>query len=238
MARKRISPPDSILGWPEAEAAHIPLDRVRILQTALQVLDEIGLKELSMRKIADKLQVKTASLYYHFRDKEQLMQLLSDKISGEMVWPEASLPWKEQVLQWGIQFRKVLLQHRDAVELFNLTIGVGYQRLTQIEKLYQLFVSAGFADPQIPWIASMLKNYVLGFVAEETRLHAFAGEEDHASFEAMGEQYSRFFRQLPEEHFPNTIRLAPHITNTDWEKEFSFGLSVLIEGFSTKLPQE
>ncbi len=84
----------------------------------------------------------------------------------------------------------------------------------------------------------MLKNYVLGFVAEETRLHPFAGDEDRASFKALGEQYSRFFRQLPEEHFPHTIRLALHITNTDWEKEFSFGLSVLIEGFSTKLPQE
>ncbi|MBD0378582.1 TetR/AcrR family transcriptional regulator C-terminal domain-containing protein [Paenibacillus sedimenti] len=140
-----------------------------------------------MRKIADHLHVKTASLYYHVKDKEQLMQLLTDKISGELVWPETSLPWEEQVYQWADQFRKVLLAHKNAVELFNQTIAVGYERLTQIEKLYQLLVSAGFSDPQVPWIASMLKNYVLGFVAEEVRLNAIAGKE-HSSYEELGDK--------------------------------------------------
>jgi len=112
-----------------------------------------------MRKIADKLQVKTASLYYHVKDKEELMRLLSDKICGEMVWPERSLPWQDQIYQWAGQFRKILLSHRDAVELFNQTLPSGYERLTQIEKLYQLLVTAGFPDPQVPWVASMLKNW-------------------------------------------------------------------------------
>ncbi|KIL39274.1 hypothetical protein SD70_20955 [Gordoniibacillus kamchatkensis] len=232
MARRRTYPQSFIPGL-EEETAHIPLDRGRIIQTALQVLNEIGLKELSMRKIADKLQVKTASLYYHVKDKEQLMQLLLDKICGEMVWPEPSLPWKEQILQWGEQFRKVVHSHRDAVELFNSSLAMGYERLTQIEKLYQLFVSAGFADAQVPWMASMLKNYVLGFAAEELRLNAFA-QQDRTSNEEFGEQYSRFFRQLPKDLFPNMIRLAPYTTSTDWREEFHFGLHVLIDGFSMR----
>jgi TetR/AcrR family transcriptional regulator, tetracycline repressor protein len=220
----------------EQITSHIPLDRVRILETALLLLDEVGLKELSMRKIADKLRVKTASLYYHVKDKEELMGLLSDRISAEMVWPEMSLYWQEQIYQWAGQFRKVLLSHQDAVELFNQTIAKGYERLTQIEKLYQLLVSAGFSDPHVPWIASMLKNYVLGFVAEEDQLQATA-RNHHSSFEEMGEQYDQFYRQLPEERFPNMIRLASYTTKTNWENEFHFGLGVLIDGFSAKLPR-
>ncbi|WNC16310.1 TetR/AcrR family transcriptional regulator C-terminal domain-containing protein [Brevibacillus brevis] len=234
MARRRTARPlDSAT---EQGPSHIPLDRVRILDTALRLLDEIGLKELSMRKIADHLQVKTASLYYHVRDKEELMQLLSDRICSEMDWPETSLPWQEQIYLWAGQFRKVLLSHRDAVELLNQTIAMGYGRLTQIEKLYQLLVSAGFSDPTVPWIASMLKNYVQGFVAEEAHLQAMA-RNHHESYEEMSEHHDQFFRQLPQERFPNMIRLASYTTKTNWENEFRFGLSVLIEGFSTKLIQ-
>jgi TetR/AcrR family tetracycline transcriptional repressor len=144
---------------------------------------------------------------------------------------------QEQIYQWAGQFRKVLLSHRDAVELLNQTIAMGNERLTQIEKLYQLLILAGFSDPQVPWIASMLKNYVQGFVSEEVQLNAIA-RNHHSSYEEMGEQYDQFYRQLPEDRFPNMIRLASYTTKTNWENEFDFGLGVLIEGFSAKLPRE
>ncbi|MCD9024714.1 TetR/AcrR family transcriptional regulator C-terminal domain-containing protein [Cohnella silvisoli] len=234
MARRRIHPPSHILGTEESEPAHIPLDRTRIIQTALQLLNEIGLRDLSMRKIADRLQVKTASLYYHVKDKDELLQWLGDKISENMIEPDPSLPWEEQIVQWCGNFRKLLHSHRDAVEIFNSALALGYGRLTQIEKLFQLFVSAGFQDSQIPWMAAMLKNYVLGFVAEEGQLVDLAGKGDTA-VEELGEQYSQFHRHLPEEQFPNMIRLAPYTTSTDWKQEFQFGLGVIIDGFSLKL---
>ncbi|MDQ0062946.1 TetR/AcrR family transcriptional regulator C-terminal domain-containing protein [Paenibacillus harenae] len=237
MARKRKYPLHINSAIEEQQTGYIPLDRIRIIEAALQLLNEIGLKELSMRKIADQLHVKTASLYYHVKDKEQLMQLLTDKISGELLWPETSLPWEEQVYQWADQFRKVLLAHKDAVELFNQTIAVGYERLTQIEKLYQLLVSAGFSDPQVPWIASMLKSYVLGFAAEEVRLNAIAGKE-HSSYGELEDKYDSFYRKLPEERFPNVVRLASYTTKSSVDNEFKFGLDVLIDGFTAKLARE
>ncbi|CAG7643121.1 hypothetical protein PAESOLCIP111_04426 [Paenibacillus solanacearum] len=190
-----------------------------------------------MKKIADKLQVKTASLYYHVKDKEELMQLLSDRICRGMVWPESSLAWEEQIFQWAEQFRRVLLSHRDAVELFTQTIARGVDRLTQIEKLYELLVLAGFSDSHIPWTASLFKNYVLGFVADNVRIMAIASGQ-FTSSDDMSEQYEQFYRQLPEEKFPNTIRLAPYTTRPDWEKEFQFGLRVLIDGLADKRKQE
>ncbi|WP_165452471.1 TetR/AcrR family transcriptional regulator C-terminal domain-containing protein [Paenibacillus thalictri] len=217
----------------ELGSGHVPLDRERILGTALEVLNEVGLKDLSMRKIADKLQVKTASLYYHVKDKEELMQLLSDRICRGMAWPEPSLAWQEQIYQWAEQLRKVLLSYRDAVELFNQTIARGSERLVQIEKLYHLLVSAGFPDIHIPWIAAILKNYVFGFVAENVQLMTIANNQ-YDSYENMSAHYEQFYEQLPEDTFPNMIRLASYTTKTDWEKEFHFGLSVLIDGLKDK----
>lgn len=218
----------------EPAPGYMPLERGRILETALKLLDELGLKDLSMRKIADDLQVKTASLYYHVKDKEELMQLLSDRICGGMDRIDPSLPWREQLTQWANQFRTVLLSRRDAVELFRQTIANGHERLTQIERLFQCLVSAGFSDCQVPWLASMVKSFVLGFAEEEARFRARA--RGFASREAMNEHDEQAFRLLPEERFPNMVRLAAVTTSTDWEQEFRFGLSVLIDGFAAKLP--
>jgi AcrR family transcriptional regulator len=165
-----------------------------------------------MRKNADKLQVKTVSLYYHVKDKDQLMQLLSEEISGEMAWPDPALPWREQMTQYGEQFRRILHSHRDAVELFLHSFAIGYRRLAQVEKLFSLYVEAGFPDPHIPWMSAMVKNYVLGFVAEEYQLKAIAARQGSASVEALGDQVNELYRQLPQEKFPNVIRLAPYTT--------------------------
>ncbi|UUZ91380.1 TetR/AcrR family transcriptional regulator C-terminal domain-containing protein [Paenibacillus sp. P25] len=234
MARRRTRADDPTPGLEEQENLHIPLDRTRITQTALHLLNEIGLKELSMRKIADELNVKTASLYYHVKDKDQLLGWLADKISEEMDSPDPSAPWRAAASAVCGEFRKVLLAYRDAVDIFHSTLAAGFGRLTQIERLYQIFVSAGFADHQIPWLASMLKNFVVGFVAEEVRLAAFAGQGEDA-MEKLNERYDRYYRGSPVDRFPNMIRLAPYTANANGQEEFEFGLGVLIDGFSMRL---
>jgi len=218
----------------KTRTTNTPLDQTRIIQTALQLLDEIGLKELSMNKIANKLQVKTASLYYHIQDKDQLMGLLADRISSSMEWPDSSLSWREQLGLWGESFRKVLLSHRDTVDLFNSSIASGYDRLKQVERLYALLSSIGFPDQQVPWVASILKNYVLGFVGEEVRLRLNV-EQGALSSAELSERYNQYYSQLPSEEFPTVIRLASYTTNSDWAKEFEFGLNVLTEGLAAKL---
>lgn len=235
MARKRTRQPLELVGFEENEDPHIPLSRSRIIQSAVCLLNELGLKELSMRKVAEDLSVQPASLYYHVKGKEQLLQLLCDQICSEMVGPDPSLSWEEQLQQWGEQFRKMLHRYRDAVELFNSTLGLGYYRMMQIEKLYHMLAAAGFDDSQIPWIASILKNYVLGFVAEETRLVSWADQSD-ATPKQFSQEYQQMYSSLSKEQFPNIIRLAAYTTSTDWQQEFQFGLSVLIDGLSAKKP--
>ena len=58
------------------------LDQQQVVKTALGLLDEVGLDELTMRRLADRLGVKAASLYRHVRDKDELLILLGDEISG------------------------------------------------------------------------------------------------------------------------------------------------------------
>ena len=79
-----------------------PLTRDAIVDAALGLLDRQGLAGLSMRRLAQELGVGAASLYWHVRDKEELLGLLLDRIVGESEVPEPDPDnWQEQIKQVG-----------------------------------------------------------------------------------------------------------------------------------------
>src|SRR5262247_3855400 len=65
------------------------LDQAQVVNAALALLDEVGLDELTMRRVAERLNVKAASLYRHVHNKEELLALLGDEISAEIPLPRA-----------------------------------------------------------------------------------------------------------------------------------------------------
>ncbi|WP_037465583.1 TetR/AcrR family transcriptional regulator C-terminal domain-containing protein [Shimazuella kribbensis] len=221
-----------IIGYPKEESLH-PLSQDRIVEAALQLLLQMSLKELSMRKIANKLEVKAAALYYHVKNKEELLQLLADKISIQMgeEWLDKSLSWQNQLIAWSNAFRNALKTYPSAVEIFTASIAASYHRLLQIEWLYGVLAEAGFADRQIPWVSSILKNHVVGFVAEEFRIKKLTNETEGQEDDAI----TTFFETLPKNQFPHLVRLAMDITKPDWDEEFHFGVGVLLDGLTAQL---
>src|SRR6185295_17980549 len=65
-----------------------PLTRELIVDAALVLLERDGLQGLSMRRLAQELDAGAASLYWHVGDKEELLNLLLDRIVGETPVPE------------------------------------------------------------------------------------------------------------------------------------------------------
>ncbi|MBP1992249.1 TetR/AcrR family transcriptional regulator C-terminal domain-containing protein [Paenibacillus eucommiae] len=214
------------------------LDQKRIVLAALELLEEVGLKQLTMRKLAESLGVQVGALYWHVKDKEELLSLLADKISSDIIWHNGDISWREALVVWATNFRVVLCSYRDSVEIFNSsTISTGYNRLQQIEALFDVLGKAGFKDIEIPWMASMIKSYILGSVSEEVRLQKISQEREQ-TFEELGKNVNEIYQALPAAAFPHMARLAPYLTSPDWEQEFNFGLRVLLDGFTARLSQE
>lgn len=234
MARRRIHPLRNEGADEERGASdvHTPLDRERIIQAVLALLRDEGLGSISMRKIADSLDVKAASLYYHIKDKEQLMHLLAEQISSDVNLPNESLDWQEQLREWALHFRLVLHRYRDAISIMSATMAGSPKRLAHIEFLYRLFAQSGFRDPHIPWFASMIKNYIYSFVEEENRLTARA--EAVESADTIGQPPATHMQSLSAEHYPHFVRLLPYTTAVNWDEEFLFGLKVLVDGFEAQ----
>lgn len=231
MARRRIHPLEGSQGNPDS-SIHTPLDQSRIIQAVLSLLQEDGLDSITMRKIAESLGVKAASLYYHVKDKEQLLHLLAEQISSDVPFPDGSLHWREQLREWALQFRLVLHRYRDAVSIMSATLAQSPHRLDHIEYLFRLLAEAGFGDAQVPWFASMIKNFIYSFVEEEIRLLARSRSQERT--EEAGVSYSDHIQAMSKERYPQFIRLANYTTAVNWDEEFLFGLKVLMDGFEAQ----
>jgi AcrR family transcriptional regulator len=87
------------------------LSRERILKAALTLVSKDGLDSLSMRRLAQELDVWPMSLYRYFHDKDELVAALADAAAQEIVSPEKNGPWREQMADLLGQVRTILEHH-------------------------------------------------------------------------------------------------------------------------------
>jgi AcrR family transcriptional regulator len=83
------------------------LSRERILDAALALVKEDGLDSLSMRRLAQELDVWPMSLYRYFHDKEELVATLADAAAATIASPVTSGPWREQLRELLGQARAI-----------------------------------------------------------------------------------------------------------------------------------
>lgn len=101
--------------------------REDVVETALRILDEFGLADLSMRRLAGVLDVQPSALYWHVPNKQTLLALVADRIieRAPKVDHTAAGDWKAITLAESIAIRDALLAYRDGAEVVSSTLALG-----------------------------------------------------------------------------------------------------------------
>ncbi|GGH34990.1 TetR family transcriptional regulator [Microbacterium album] len=94
-------------------------DREAIVDTALRLLEETGLPDLSMRRLAAALGVQPSALYWHFENKQSLLAAVADRIVGS-----AAGAGRDPTAV-ALALRDALLSHRDGAEIVLSTYALG-----------------------------------------------------------------------------------------------------------------
>jgi AcrR family transcriptional regulator len=123
------------------------LSRDAVIDAALDMLDTAGVDGLSMRALADRLGVKAASLYWHIRDKEQLLEMMAETVLNRIEVPATPPGWRPQVTAACAALAEMLSEHRAwaAVVLGSLP-AVRRSGLTR--DLMRVLRLAGLADSE------------------------------------------------------------------------------------------
>ncbi|MBF4634078.1 TetR family transcriptional regulator [Agreia pratensis] len=145
-----------------------------VVEAALAILDEHGLPDLTMRRLASTLAVQPSALYWHFENKQTLLAAVSDRIvHGARARDHGESDWASAVRFEAEVLRDALLSFRDGAEvvLSSQALGLGAgEALTRLTAAIHL----GDFDERVERAAAgAFLHFLLGHVShEQQRLQA------------------------------------------------------------------
>lgn len=225
-------PPRPPWKGPERERRRRPLSVEAIVDAALAVVDAEGYDALTMRRVAQELGTGGASLYAHVENKDALIELVMDRVIGELEvpWPPDPDRWAEQVKECLGRMRDVYARHRDIARGALARIPTGPNALAAMERIVAVLRAGGLPDQVIAYAADLLPLYVTA-VAYEESLYQSRGWDENQMLEFVAELRD-YFASLPQQRFPHLAALATALTSGDGDERFNFGLEVLMRGLA------
>lgn len=220
---------------PETTQRRQTLTRERILAAALALLDEVGLDGLTMRRLAERLEVQAGALYRHVRDKDELLDLLAEAICADQPEPDPALPWREQLHRLAANQVRMLRSRRDAARIVAGTPPTGPERLRLIDATLRALLLGGFSEGAAMQAAALLNSYVTGLVLEED-----LGPAGAAGGQTEAPAANVWFAAIATGRYPSLGRTVAGLRDPAAfgpEQRFSFGLNVLLAGLEWHLRQ-
>lgn len=145
------------------------LSREKIITTALELLDEYGLPDMTMRRLATQLGAAPGAVYWHFKNKQALIDATARAILEPFLSDQPGTPH-----QRCTDLRELMLAHRDGAELVSTALTDPNLRRDVIDHL-----------DSAPTVAHSALFFTLGFVSIEQAERQRAGYENNPDSELM-----------------------------------------------------
>ncbi|MGL5862010.1 MAG: TetR/AcrR family transcriptional regulator [Phycicoccus sp.] len=209
------------------------LDRDTVLRAAIALADAEGLDAVSMRRLAETLNVVPMALYKHVADKEDLLDGVVATLVGDL--PVASEKranrWRTTVREMVLGARAVVAAHPWARRAIETRAVRTPEVLAHLERLTQVFLGAGFSPDLTHHVMHLLGNRVWGFSPELF--------DDPAGAPASATGRRRTSGTPDPADYPGILRIAadararrPGAERCDEDFEFEFALDVLLDGIA------
>jgi TetR/AcrR family tetracycline transcriptional repressor len=205
------------------------VNREIVVQTGLKLLHEVGLEQLTLRRLAKELKIQAPTLYWHFKSKEALMDAVATLVLAEgapgLVPSKSASDWKTWVKAFGIGLRQTLLKYRDGARV------VAGSRLTDTvfmettELIGDRLVEAGFSVRKAVVLLSTVYTFTVSFVIEEQAVFPVKGERSSAY------DIQKRNAKLNAKKFP-LLRQSGAILFDHFEQRYKDSLDLIVRGAS------
>ena len=200
--------------------------RADVVETALNILDEFGLADLSMRRLAGVLDVQPSALYWHVPNKQTLLALVADQIidRAAALNPDdfvkaGSLDWKARTLAEATALRDGLLAFRDGAEVVSSTLALG--------------LGAGEALARIrAGIDGICTDEDVARVAAESILFLVLGQVWHEQQRMQADSLGVVAPAVAATPESAQLANADEVQRID---SFAFGIQLILDGLEKKL---
>jgi AcrR family transcriptional regulator len=209
-----------------------PLSQQAIVDAALTVLDRDGLDAVTMRAVAQELNTGAASLYAHVSNKEELAELMLDRVMGEITVPDPDPErWQDQIRALAREIVRVLTGHPGIARVaLETLVPVGPNALAGTERMLAILRAGGLPDRVVALAIDLLATFTTAVALERSRW--IAATRAGGDLARRLAQTNDYLSALPPDRFPHLLAMQAVSAHVGGEERFEFGLDVLIAGIS------
>lgn len=196
--------------------------REEVVTAGLKLLDEVGLDALTTRRLAQRLGVESATLYWHFRDKASLLGEMAAVALARhhaVQTPHDANRWLGWFADNARSFRRALLAYRDGARLHAGTTPSS-DDMARVALKVAYLVSAGFSEREALMALLTASQFTIGCVMEE---------------QARQERTMPALQMTPHPDAERLVASAVEVAAPGSDVAFEFGLSLILEGLRNRI---
>jgi AcrR family transcriptional regulator len=192
------------------------LSRERIAAAALAIADAEGFQAVSMRRVAQELDVGTMSLYYYVKTKDDLIAVMDDALMSEALLPSLPRDWRRAITEIATRTHAVFLRHPWALAAM-LSAPPGLNAMRHMEQCLEALAETSMSAKQKLTLLAMVDDFVFGHALREAASDATIDLEFAAAQIATGA-------------FPRLAAVFGRGRIDAGKDRFEVGLRVLLKG--------
>ena len=206
----------------------VPLTRERVLRTAVALADQGGIESLSMRKLAQALDVVPMALYRHVANKDELLNALIDVVVDEIDPPLDGADWKTAIRARILSARRALLRHPWASKVMESRTEPTPTVLAYMDSMIGMLRAGGFSMDLTHHAMHTMGSRLIGFSQE---LFNDSGDTDPEAEAEMWTALAGTYPSIYELYLTVTHDDASVVgPGCDDQFEFEFALDLLLDG--------
>lgn len=141
------------------------LTRDQIVRTAVELLDAEGLEGLNLRALGKRLDSAATAMYWHVKNKDNLVLLATDHVWGELTLPDPAADWRTATTAMATDLHAMFTRHPWLVQALATHLVHGHGKARHDDHGLAVHESAGFTPDQADQAAAAVFTYVLGNAA-------------------------------------------------------------------------
>jgi len=206
--------------------------RESVISAALDVIDDVGFDNLTIRAVAAAVSAPPMSLYTHFANKEELLDLMYVELARRLYPDSGEQTWQGELAALARHVRSTLLAHPHWTPLLSRRVSVT-SAVAVRERILTLMVESGIrADAALAGVSAVVLG-TIGFVLAE---HRFREGDGSSAFDRRFERLKTHFEEQPEGEEPTTRLAFAGTPSFAMQKSFEMMLETLIMGLEQHAP--
>ncbi len=198
-----------------------------VLDACVELIGREG-EHLTLGRLGEHLGVDPTAVYRHFRDKDELMRAVGDRILSAVTveLPGQGSDWRTLVVEICVRLRAVHMEHPTIAALARRGPPLNRNEFDLTEQVLTALAGAGLAPSEAALAYHALIELTVGSAALDAAVSAVEQNQRAREYRRWQDTY----RALDPAEHPRVVAHADHLYSGTADERFRYALDRLLDG--------